>query len=117
MSDNASAAVAPGARLGPEAMSEYPLARAGGRRLRIEGIFRSDFVGVISSPSERHEEVLEACRNHIPRASVGSDASGAYASVDETGRRGLRGSRYGCGRVSIQYVASARWRATAAMAF
>jgi hypothetical protein len=51
------------------------------------------------------------------RASVGSDASGAYASVDEIGGRGPRGSRYGCWCVSIQYVASARWRATAAMAF
>src|SRR5262249_17995696 len=66
----------------------------------------------------RHEEIPEACRNQYVELLASSWHRRADASVDDTdlgvrwGSRG-RGSRYGSPLVRIQWVASARWRATA----
>ena len=80
--------------------------------LRLSSTAR--FVGVISSPSLRHDDVPKRCRNHRFELQRAHDICRAYLFVDEIAP--FFGSLYCSPFFSIQYVDSARCRATAPMA-
>jgi hypothetical protein len=125
MSDNARAVEVLGARLAIEAISRVsPVREAftlvsrswGPRSVASE----SGLVGVISSPSVRHEGMPKACRNQISDLTSFCElrlSPRAHAFGDEMARVIGAGSRYASRRVRIQYAASARCRATAPIAF
>jgi hypothetical protein len=110
------------APVSPPSLVSSPVMLSGHLTLRHIALSRNSSVRLRSRLRRSHIFALASCMRMSQRrvalntrACTGSWLTRAYAFVDASGFR--RGSRYPSSFVSIQYVASARCRATAPTAF